>query len=130
MECELDTRPLLHPVVLSAAEIIDTVRKARFPLPSAVLQPLADLGVGLRDLRRRRRIPMAVAADRAMISRSTLHKVEQGDPGVGLGVYAAVLFSYGMVERLPLLVEARFDRQGLALETGRLPRGIHASPAD
>jgi hypothetical protein len=67
---------------------------------------------------------MANAADRASISRSTLHKVERGDPGVSLGVYATVLLTYGMLERLEGLVDARWDRAGLALEESRLPRRI------
>ncbi len=70
---------------------------------------------------------MANAADRASISRSTLHKVERGDPGVGLGVYATVLNGYGMLERLESLVDARWDRAGLSLEASRLPRRIRRS---
>ena len=69
-------------------------------------------------------MPMAQAADRASISRSTLYKVERGDPGVGLGIYASVLLGYGMLERLEGLVAARWDRAGLALEASRLPRRI------
>jgi hypothetical protein len=67
---------------------------------------------------------MAYAADRAAIVRSTLYKVERGDPGVSLGVYATVLRGYGMLERLEDLVDARWDRAGLALEASRLPRRI------
>ena len=59
-------------------------------------------------------------------SRSTLHKVERGDPGVGLGVYAGVLAGYGLVERLEHLVDARWDLAGLALEESRLPRRIRS----
>lgn len=70
---------------------------------------------------------MARAADRASISRSTLYKVERGDPGVGLGVYAAVLAGYGMLERLEGVVDARWDRAGLAREESRLPRRIRKS---
>jgi hypothetical protein len=69
-------------------------------------------------------MPIAYVADRASISRSTLYKVERGDPGVGLGVYATVLRGYGMLERLEGLVDARWDRAGLALEESRLPRRI------
>ena len=67
---------------------------------------------------------MAYVADRASISRSTLYKVERGDPGVSLGIYATVLTGYGMIERLECLVDARWDRAGLALEEARLPRRI------
>lgn len=70
-------------------------------------------------------MPMAYAADRALISRSTLHKVERGDPGVSLGIYATVLFGYGMIERLERLVDMRWDWIALAHEEDRLPRRIH-----
>jgi DNA-binding XRE family transcriptional regulator len=101
------------------------MRKVRPPLSPGVVQALAELGAGLKDLRRRRRIPMTWAAERALISRSTLHKVERGDPAVSLGICATVLQGYGMVERLAVLAEARFDPEGLTLETGRLPGRIH-----
>jgi hypothetical protein len=100
------------------------VRKVRPPLAPRVIEALARFGAGLKNLRARRRLPMAYAADSALISRSTLHKVERGDPGVSLGVYATVLLSYGMLERLEGLVDARWDRAGLALEESRLPRRI------
>ena len=101
------------------------MRKVSSPVPPAVRDALVELGAGLKDLRRRRRIPMWAAADRALISRATLHKVERGDPGVSLGIYAKVLQGYGMVERLAVLAEARFDLEGLIIETRRLPGRIH-----
>jgi transcriptional regulator with XRE-family HTH domain len=100
------------------------MRKVRSPLPPRVTEALARLGAGLKNLRARRRIPMASAADRASISRSTLYKVERGDPGVSLGVYASVLHGYGLLDRLENLADARWDRAGLALEESRLPRRI------
>lgn len=99
----------------------------RPPLPPRVIEALAKFGAGLKNLRARRRMPMAYAADCASISRSTLYKVERGDPGVSLGVYATVLLGYGMLERLEGLVDARWDRAGLALEESRLPRRIRVS---
>jgi transcriptional regulator with XRE-family HTH domain len=102
------------------------MRKVRSPLPLRVTEALATLGTDLKNLRARRRMPMAYAADRVSISRSTLHKVERGDPNVSLGIYAALLHSYGMLERLESLAEARWDRTGLALEESRLPQRIHS----
>lgn len=69
-------------------------------------------------------MPTAYVADRALISRSTLHKVERGDPAVGLGIYARVLSGYAMLERLEHVADVRWDRAGLAQEAGRLPRRI------
>src|SRR4051794_31186297 len=82
------------------------------------------LGADLRSARQRRRIPVAILAERAGISRMTLHKIERGDPGVAAGSYATVLFSLGMLDRLADLADARHDEVGLALEEERLPKRI------
>jgi hypothetical protein len=93
-------------------------------LPIPVRRALRKLGRDIRDARLRRRIPVAVAAERASISRMTLHKVEKGDPGVGLGIYATVLFVLGLVERLTDLADVRHDATGLQLEEEQLPQRI------
>ncbi len=98
--------------------------KTRPPVPRRVTQALEKLGADLKNARRRRRIPMAYAANLALISRSTLHKIERGDQGVSLGSYATVLLGYGMIERLEGLVDVRWDRAGLAQEENRMPRRI------
>lgn len=85
---------------------------------------LRKLGEDLRDARRRRRIPMALMAERAQISRTTLTKVEQGDPAVSLGIYAAVLFSLGLIDRLATLADPGLDAMGLQLEQEQLPQRI------
>ena len=46
---------------------------------------LSELGERLRLARLRRKLSNAVAAQRAGISRSTLYKVEAGDPGAKIG---------------------------------------------
>ena len=96
--------------------------KATLPIP--VRRALMKLGTDIRDARRRRRIPTAVMAERAFISRMTLNKVEKGNPGVSLGIYATVLFVLGMTECLAELADARHDPVGLSLEGERLPQRI------
>ncbi len=63
-------------------------------------------------------------AERVMISRPTLVKVEKGDPGVALGTYATLLFVLGMLDRLADVCDARFDQLGLDLESEALPQRI------
>jgi DNA-binding XRE family transcriptional regulator len=99
-----------------------TPRRSHLPIP--VARALRKLGQDLRDARRRRRIPAAVLAERAWISRTTLVKVEKGDPGVSLGTYATVLFVLGLLERLGELADPGKDALGLALEGERLPQRI------
>ena len=96
-------------------------------LPLLVRRQLLKLGQDIRNARRRRRIQAQIMAERASISRTTLHKVEQGDPGVGLGIYATVLFVLGMSERLSDVADASQDRVGLDLEEEKLPERIRYS---
>lgn len=94
------------------------------PLPIPVVKALTKLGSDIRDARRRRRIPSRVLAERAQISRPSLVKVEKGDPSVSLGIYASVLFSLGLIDKLGGLVDVQTDRVGLSLEEERLPQRI------
>lgn len=102
-----------------------TKRTHKLPLP--VRRQLLKLGQDIRNARRRRRIQSRVMAERASISRTTLHKVEQGDPGVSLGIYATVLFVLGLSERLADIADASQDRLGLDLEEENLPERIRYS---
>ena len=51
-------------------------------------------------------------------------KVEQGDPAVSLGIYAAVLFSLGLIDRLATLADPGLVAVGLQLEQEQLPQRI------
>jgi transcriptional regulator with XRE-family HTH domain len=93
-------------------------------VPIPVARALRKLGADIRDARRRRRIPAAILAARASISRTTLSKVEKGDPGVSLGGYATVLFALGMADRLADVADPRDDAVGLELEEEHLPERI------
>jgi len=72
----------------------------------------------------RRRITTTMMADRAFITRTTLRKVENGNPGVSLGIYATVMFVLGLTPRLADLADTRSDEVGLQLEEERLPKRI------
>jgi DNA-binding XRE family transcriptional regulator len=96
-------------------------------LPIPVKNALRKLGRDIRDARRRRRIPAAIAAQRASIRRTTLVKIEKGDPGVAIGIYATVLFVLGMADRLADLVAPKNDTVGLQLEEEHLPQRIRVA---
>jgi transcriptional regulator with XRE-family HTH domain len=93
-------------------------------IPIPVGRALRKLGHDIRDARRRRRIPVAILAERASISRTTLNKAEKGDPGVSLGTYATILFALGMVDRLADVADPRHDAVGRELEEENLPKRI------
>jgi transcriptional regulator with XRE-family HTH domain len=93
-------------------------------LPASVRRALSKLGADIGAARRRRRITMVIMAERAFITRKTLARVESGDAGVSIGIYATVLFALGMVERLGDLVDSRTDELGRQLEDERLPARV------
>jgi transcriptional regulator with XRE-family HTH domain len=98
---------------------------SRAPVP--VTRALRKLGDDIRDARRRRRIAVAILAERASISRMTLSKVEKGDPGVAAGTYATILFTLGMIERFADVADPRHDAVGRELEEEHLPQRIRLS---
>lgn len=95
--------------------------------PIPVRRALMRLGSDLQDARKRRRVPMKMAAERASISRATLTKIEKGDEGVSMGSYARVLFTMGMVDRLADLADVTKDKLGLLLQDEHLPKRIRLS---
>ena len=95
--------------------------------PIPVRRALKKLGQDLSDARKRRRIPMQLAAERASISRTTLSKIERGEEGVSVGSYARILFVLGMIDRLIELADPSFDELGLRLEAEKLPKRIRIS---
>jgi transcriptional regulator with XRE-family HTH domain len=91
---------------------------------AAARKALGKLGGDLRDARRRRRLTMAVLADRAFTSRSTLQRVEAGDPSVSIGIYAAVLHALGLLDGLGQLADPALDTVGQALADESLPQRV------
>src|SRR6266542_6225028 len=97
-----------------------TTSRRSVALPIPVRRTLRKLGRDIRDARRRRRIRSAIVAQRASISRTTLVKIEKGDPGVAMGIYATVLFVMGLYERIADIADPKNDPVGLQLEEERL----------
>ena len=93
--------------------------------PAAVRRILRKLGADIHDARRRRRLPMAVVAERAFTSRSTLQKVEAGDTNVSIGIYAGVLLALGLLDGLSQIADLSNDRVGQALASADLPKHVH-----
>jgi hypothetical protein len=92
--------------------------------PAAVRRVLKKLGSDIQDARRRQRLPMAVVAERAFTSRTTLQRVEAGHANVGMGIYAAVLLALGLLDGLGDIADIGHDSVGQALATANLPNRV------
>ena len=93
-------------------------------LPIPVISALRKLGQDINNARRRRRITLKLMAERAGLSRSTIGKIEKGDPTSCMGSYGAVLFVLGMEKRLSDLVDSMHDLVGRRLEDENLPQRV------
>ena len=90
-------------------------------LPASVSGALADLGRDLGLARRRRRMPQREMAERIFVSVETLHRMEKGDPSVGIGVWASALWVFGMSDRIGSLMAPASDGVAQALDLARTP---------
>jgi transcriptional regulator with XRE-family HTH domain len=93
-------------------------------IPIPVINALRKIGQDIANARRRRRITMALLAERAGILPKTLAKIEKGDPTTSMAGYASVLFSLGLIERFKDIADAGYDLVGQALEESRLPKRV------
>lgn len=93
-------------------------------LPLPVTHSLRKLGRDLALARRKRQISTADMAARLFVSRSTLWRLENGDPNVSIGTLATAAFILQMHDRLANLAAPSEDSLGLALDEERLPKRI------
>jgi transcriptional regulator with XRE-family HTH domain len=86
-----------------------------FPKTQRILN---ELGENIKLARLRRKLSSEQVAERANIGRSTLVKIEQGHPGVGIGNYINVLRVLGLEQ--DFLLVAKDDELGRKLQDANL----------
>jgi len=87
-----------------------------------VSRSLQKLGSDIKSARLRRRLPMALVAERAGISTKTLASIEKGETGVSLGNVAAVIYAMGIGTPFSEILDQKNDAFGLMLDEERLPK--------
>jgi transcriptional regulator with XRE-family HTH domain len=86
----------------------------------AVKRELRALGARLKEARVLRRMPMELVAERAGTTRSTLYRIERGDPNVRIGSYMLVLQALGLLKGFAEIE----DELGDQLSTDQLPKRV------
>jgi DNA-binding XRE family transcriptional regulator len=97
-------------------------KNTSMPLP--VARGLRQLGRDLALARRKRGISTEEMAARLFVSRSTLWRLERGDPTIALGTLATAAFVLQLLDRLATLAAPATDALALSLDEGRLPKRI------
>lgn len=93
-------------------------------LPIEVEKYLSQIGERIRIARKRRMITMEDMASRMFVTRKTLSRLEKGDPGVSLAVFASALWVLGLEKNLLEIAVPEKDKTGIFLEQQRLPERI------
>ena len=72
----------------------------------SVKRKLRTLGAQLKTARILRKLPMELIAERAGSTRSTLYRIEKGDPNVRVGSYLMVMQALGILDGFADLEDA------------------------
>jgi DNA-binding XRE family transcriptional regulator len=89
--------------------------------PYQIEQALKKLGADLKTARLRRRISSAEAAEKIGTSRFAVADAEKGKPSTSVAVYAALLWAYGLIDRLSDAADPKDDEEGSRLAFLREP---------
>lgn len=104
---------------------------ARNPLlaapPFAIEAALKKLGSDLRTARVRRNLTLEEVAEKIGVSRQVVARAEGGKPSVAIAVYAALLWTFRLLEGLADIADPSKDQEGLALIRAREPSKAYRS---
>lgn len=98
--------------------------------PYEVEAALRKLGADLRTARLRRNITIIDIAERIGASREVVADAERGKPSTSAVIYAALIWSYGLVDRLATVADPTADEEGVRLASiqdrrhARTPRAM------
>ena len=93
-------------------------------LPANPAANLERLGPNIRAARKLRALSMQDLAARTMTTRETIRRLENGHPGVSLGVLAHVLWVLQLDDQLGRMASLESDPVGRAMAVSRLPKRI------
>jgi transcriptional regulator with XRE-family HTH domain len=96
-------------------------------LPPETVAALSRLGGHIRIARKRRALTLEEMASRMFVTRKTLSRLEQGDPGVSLAVLASALWVLGLDKDLLEMAQPEKDKVGVYRERQRLPQRVRPS---
>jgi transcriptional regulator with XRE-family HTH domain len=100
-------------------------------LPPEAANTLSRLGEHLRIARKRRQMTLDEMAGRTFVTRKTVSRLENGDPGVSLSVLASALWVLGFEKDFLQLAHPEKDPVGIYRERQRLPKRVRPpSPGD
>lgn len=89
-----------------------------------VKSALSQLGRDIQIARKKRRMSVADFCSRIGVTDKTLAKLERGDGGVRLEIFAMALLALGLLDRLAEIADPASDTTGIGLDWEKLPERI------
>lgn len=89
--------------------------------PYEVERTLKLLGNNLRTARLRRNMTIQDLAEKIGVERHAVAAAEKGKLSTGIGIYAAMLWSVGLIDQLGAVAGPNRDEEGLILARSREP---------
>ena len=96
-------------------------------LPPEAIEAIRQLGERIKIARKRRALTMQEMASRMFITRKTLARLENGDPGVSLAVFTSALWILGLEKDLLEIAVPERDKVGIFRERQRLPERVRTT---
>ncbi len=93
-------------------------------LPPEITDAISCLGDNIRTARKRRAMTLDDMASRMFVTRKTLSRLENGDPGVSMAVAASALWVLGLDKSLREIADPEQDKVGIYRERQRLPKRV------
>jgi len=87
--------------------------------PFAVENTLKQLGINLRTARLRRNLTIQQVAEKIGTGSRAVSDAEKGKISTGVGVYAALLWAYDLLDQLDNVAEPTKDQEGQTLALSR-----------
>jgi len=112
-------------VYITSININKGIYMNQFKYTNDVINMLKTFGERIRTARIRRRWSMENLGERINVSRRTVARIENGDPGVSLGIFLTALWVLGLWNTVGNVAEPSADKVGEHMERIRQPKRVH-----
>lgn len=106
------------------------MRKHKSLLPDSTSYRLTQLGANIDQARKRRRLSVETICSRAGITPQTYRRLSKGEPGLSIGILAAVLSAMNLEDDLSMIASPSSDEVGISMERAHQPKRIREEASD
>lgn len=103
-------RAIIYPLTFTYGYFMTQNTLGKKGIPLSLQEKMAAVGQQIKLARKRRGLSMQEVAERMFVTRKTLKRLEDGEPGVSFGILASALLILGLEDDLDHLARPETDR--------------------